>query len=311
MNVQTEAEAHTYFSMGALSVCPDHKRVAWSADTSGAEFYKLRIRDLATGTDLDDVLEDVSAVAWADPQTLFYVRVDENHRPNKVFRHSLGTPPADDVLVYEETDLRYSTIVGRMRSGAFIEINTGMNDETEVLVIPTDAPDTTPRIITPRRTGVQYRIEHQGDQFVIRTNDNAVDFKVATAPVATPGVDNWSDLIAHDAGRMIIDVACYKDWTIWLERANALPRIRFMKAGGDPDLRLSVGDGQTRAVERNRNPVGPCPRRLRHPTDHSAQPRRGRGASDHPAPQRHSAGWQRALPALRLRVLGDCWWGRL
>jgi len=86
MNVQTEAEAHTYFSMGALSVCPDHKRVAWSADTSGAEFYKLRIRDLATGTDLDDVLEDVSAVAWADPQTLFYVRVDENHRPNKVSR---------------------------------------------------------------------------------------------------------------------------------------------------------------------------------------------------------------------------------
>ncbi|WP_223428638.1 S9 family peptidase [Tateyamaria pelophila] len=234
LDVQVEATAYDYFNLGAFAVSPDHQLLAWSADTSGAEFYTLRIRDLKTGKDTGDVLEDIGSIAWADPKTLFYVRVDANHRPNKVFRHTLGSDPAEDVLVFEEKDPRYHTGVGRMRSGAFISIQTGMNDENETMIISTSAPETPPQIIAPRRTGIEYTAHHQGDHFVILTNESAVDFKVVLTPVDAPGAENWVDFIAHEPGRMIIDLACYRDWTIWLERSNALPHVRFVKTGQNP-----------------------------------------------------------------------------
>ncbi len=232
LDVNAEAAPHDYFVLGAAAMSPDHKMLAWKADTNGSEFYAMRFRDLASGEDTDTVIADVGAVAWADPQTLFYVRVDENHRPNKVFRHALGSDPADDVLVYEEKDQRYYVGVSRMRSGAYVAIGTGMNDENEVWVIPTDAPQSDPQVIEPRSTGIEYDVDHQEDHFLILTNaDDALDFKIVTAPVATPSRAHWVDLVPHQAGRMIVGLSVYKHWTIWMEREDALPRICYAPAG--------------------------------------------------------------------------------
>ncbi|MEM8537320.1 MAG: S9 family peptidase, partial [Pseudomonadota bacterium] len=183
IDVNAAAAAHDYFQLGALAVSPGHRLLAWSADTNGSEFYQLRLRDLSKGDDMAEVIADVSSVAWADEDTLFYVRVNANHRPDKVYRHRLGTDPAGDVLVYAETDERYFVGISRMPSGAFIAIATGMNDESEVHVIPTDAPETAPRVIAPRRTGIEYSVAHQGDDFLILTNDGALDFQIMRAPV--------------------------------------------------------------------------------------------------------------------------------
>ncbi|MEL6840869.1 MAG: S9 family peptidase [Pseudomonadota bacterium] len=234
LDVNVEAASHDYFQLGGTQVSTDHKVLAWKADTNGSEFYKLRFRDIASGKDTDYLIDDVGSFAWADPQTLFYVRVDENHRPNKVFRHVLHTDPAKDVLVFEEADPRYYVSVWRTRSGEFIMIGTGMNDEDETHFIPANAPDTAPTVIAPRRDGIQYDVEHQGDAFVIVTNaDEAIDFKIVTAPVAAPGADNWVDILPHAPGRMVIGHFAYQDWLIWMERENALPRIRFARRGDD------------------------------------------------------------------------------
>ncbi len=234
LDVNVEAAASDYFHLGAIATSPDHATIAWKADTNGSEFYRLKLRDVASGVDAPQVLEDVGSVAWADATTLFYVRVDENHRPNKVFRHVIGTDQSADVLVYEETDNRYYVGVGRTRSGAFVEIITGMNDENEVLIIPTDVPESTPQVIEPRRTGIEYSIEHQGDDFVILTNDDAQDFCIMRAPVSAPSRANWVDLVPHTPGRMIISLSTYADWMIWMVRENALPRICFLAKGQDP-----------------------------------------------------------------------------
>ncbi len=234
LDVNIEAAAADYFHLGAIAMSPDHRTVAWKADTNGSEFYRLKLRDAATGVDSEQVLEDVGSVAWANETTLVYVRVDENHRPNKVFRHIVGTDQSADVLVFEELDNRYYVSVARTRSGAFVEIMTGMNDESEVLVIPTDAPETPPQVIEPRRAGIEYGIEHQGDEFIILTNDGAQDFRVMRAPVVAPSRANWVDLIPHEAGRMIVGVATYADWLIWIVREDALPRICFAARGQDP-----------------------------------------------------------------------------
>jgi oligopeptidase B len=232
LDVSVEAEAHDYFHLGATEMSPDHTTLAWKADTNGSEFYTLRFRNIASGTDADYVIDDVGAVCWADEATMFYVRVDKNHRPNKVFRHVMHSDPATDVLVYEEADQRYYVSVDRSRSGAFVFIVTGMNDENEVLLIPTEAPHKAPVVMEPRRAGVEYHAEHQEDQFLILTNaDDAVDFKIVQTPVLNPDRAHWRDLVEHKAGRMIIGLIAYRDWTIWIERENALPRICFVPRG--------------------------------------------------------------------------------
>jgi oligopeptidase B len=233
LDVNAEAAAHEYFDLGAVAVSPDHGVLAWKADTTGSEFFTLRLRDTTTGQDSATLIADVGSVAWANESTLFYVRVDAQHRPNKVFRHTIGSDPADDVLVYEEKDPRYFVGVSRLRSGAYVQIATGMNDENEVWVIPTATPDAQPALIAPRTEGLEYEIDHQGDQFVILTNaGGAVDFKIVTAPTATPQRAHWVDRVPYRAGRMVIGLAAYRDWLIWVERENALPRICYQGRSG-------------------------------------------------------------------------------
>ena len=131
-----------------------------------------------------------------------------------------------------------------------------MNDENEVWVIPTDAPDTAPRIVEPRSDGVEYEIEQQGDQFLILTNaGNAVDFKIMTAPIDQPGRANWTDVIPHEAGRMIVGISAYQDWMIWKERANALPRICYLKRGRPiADLQVIAFDEEAYALGMDPSP---------------------------------------------------------
>ncbi|AGI67479.1 protease II [Octadecabacter antarcticus 307] len=229
LNVNTQAAAHDYFDLGQTATSPDQKVLAWAADVNGSEFYRLSFRNIENGTDLDYHISDVGSVAWADGQTLFYVRANANHKYNKVFRHTLGSDPADDVLVFSEDDPRYDVDVYRQRSGAFITILTGMNDENEVSVIPTSDPAAAPMLIEPRTQGLEYDIDHQGDAFIIHTNaDDAIDFKVMTVSVAAPSRANWVDLIAHEDGRRIVSTMVHKDWLIWIERRNALPRICYV-----------------------------------------------------------------------------------
>lgn len=106
LNVNTQAAVHDYFDLGQTAISPDQKVLAWAADVNGSEFYRLSFRNIETGTDLEYHIADVGSVAWADGQTLFYVRADANHKYNKVFRHTLGSHPADDELVFREDDPR-------------------------------------------------------------------------------------------------------------------------------------------------------------------------------------------------------------
>lgn len=251
LDVNTEASTQDYFQLGMTATSPDHRVLAWMADVNGSEFFRLTFRDIESGTDLDYHIDDVDSIAWADGQTLFYVRLDARHHPNKVYRHTLGTDPADDVLVYSEDDARYLVEVDRQRSGAFITIYSGMNDENEINVIPTSDPTATPLVIEPRTQGLEYDIDHQGNVFLILTNaDDAYDFKVMTAPVATPSRANWVDLIPHQEGRRIIFTFVHKNWMIWVERRNALPRICYV-AKGQP-----IANAQTIAFDEQAYSLG-------------------------------------------------------
>ncbi|CAJ1369510.1 unnamed protein product [Effrenium voratum] len=223
-----EADGKAYFRIGGASQSPDHKLLAWAYDDKGSEYYSLQIRDVASGKDLDYSIADTGGggVFSTDGRFVFYVRLDDNHRPSKLFRHEIGTDPADDVLVHEEEDAGFFMGVGKTQSGDTILIDIHDHETSEVWMIPADQPELPPVLIAPRDTGVEYSVEDHGDTLYILTNlGDAEDFKIVTAPKATPGREFWSDLVQHKPGCLILSHCVYKTFMTRLEREDGLPRI--------------------------------------------------------------------------------------
>jgi oligopeptidase B len=232
------AKQSEYFRFGGSRHSHDHRLQAWSADTKGSEYFSVRVRDWADGRDLDDVVEETDGtVVWSkDCKSFFYVKLDDNHRPTQVWRHRLGTKQADDILVYEEPDFGWFTHLHESTSGRFCVIAGGDHETSEQRLIDLANPDTPPRVIAPREEGVQYAVADRGDEVYILTNaDKAIDFKIVTAPIASPERANWRDLIPHRAGVYILDHDLYAGHLVRLERANALPSIiiRDLKSGDE------------------------------------------------------------------------------
>nr|WP_249785674.1 MULTISPECIES: S9 family peptidase [unclassified Bradyrhizobium] len=222
------AKDHQYFKFGGSRHSYDHKLQAWSADTKGSEYFSIRVRDWATGKDLDDLVEETDGgVVWAaDCKSFFYVKLDDNHRPMQVWRHKLGTKQADDTLVYEEQDAGWFTHLHESTSGRFCVIAGGDHETSEQRLIDLAHPEAPPRLVAAREDGVQYSLADRGDELFILTNaDDAIDFKIVTAPLHAPERKNWRDLIPYRPGIYIIDLDLYAGHLVRLERANALPSV--------------------------------------------------------------------------------------
>lgn len=227
-----------YFKFGGTRHSPDHRLEAWSADLRGSEFFTLRVRRWDTGQDLPDTLTETSgSVVWGlDSTFFFYVQVDDNHRPLKVYRHRLGTSQANDVLVYEENDIGWFTHIAESASGRFCIISGGDHDTSEQRLIDLSDPDATSWLIAPRETGVRYSVADRGEELFILTNHGgAIDFRIVTAPLAAPGRANWRELIPHRPGTYILGMELFAGHLVRLERANALPSIviRDLGTGGE------------------------------------------------------------------------------
>ncbi|UWU77326.1 S9 family peptidase [Bradyrhizobium huanghuaihaiense] len=222
------AKDHKYFKFGGSRHSYDHKLQAWSADTKGSEYFSIRVRDWGSGKDLGDLVEETDGgVVWAaDCKSFFYVKLDDNHRPMQVWRHKLGTKQADDTLVYEEQDAGWFTHLHESTSGRFCVIAGGDHETSEQRLIDLANPEAPPRLVAAREEGVQYSLADRGDELFILTNaDDAIDFKIVTAPLASPERKNWRDLISYRPGIYIIDLDLYAGHLVRLERANALPSV--------------------------------------------------------------------------------------
>ncbi|MET7394574.1 S9 family peptidase [Dactylosporangium sp. NPDC005572] len=221
-----------FFALGTFDLSVDGNLLAYSTDFSGDERFTLRIKDLRTGELLPDTVEDVFyGSAWAaDGSTLFYITVDEAWRPYRVWRHTIGTPSADDVVVHEEADERFWVGVELTRSERFILVDLSSKVTSEVLVIPADAPTTPPVSIAPRRQGVEYSVEHHGHRFLVLHNDGAEDFALAYTSVDTPGT--WTTLIEHEPGTRLLQVDAFSGHLVVSLRRDGLTGIRVVPLQG-------------------------------------------------------------------------------
>jgi oligopeptidase B len=239
------AADHDYFRFGGARHSWDHRHQAWSADIKGSEYFSIRVRDWASGKDRDDLVEETDgAVVWsADNAHFFYVKLDDNHRPMQVWRHRLGTAQADDILVYEEQDAGWFTHIHESASGRFCVIAGGDHETSEQRLIDLADLEAPPRLVAAREEGVQYSLADRGDQLFILTNaDDAIDFKIVTAPLAAPERANWRDLIAHREGVYIMDIELYAGHLVRLERANALPAILIRDLATDEEHAIAFDE---------------------------------------------------------------------
>ena len=228
----TEAAGKTFWDLGGAAHAPDHKLLAYATDDKGSELYTIRVRDLSSGKDIADEIPDTrGGPVWAnDSATMFYIRVDDNHRPRDVYRHTLGTPVDQDVLVYSEADSGFFVSLETTQSRQFILISIHDHETSEVLLIDADAPSAPPRHVAGRRKGHQYAVEHNACCLMITTNSNgSEDFRIVEAPVEDPGEANWTEVVPHKPGRLILDVTVFKDFMARLEREDSLPRIVINK----------------------------------------------------------------------------------
>jgi oligopeptidase B len=191
-----------YVETGDRQPSRDGRFLAWSADTTGAEIYQLRIRDLATGEDLPDLIErSYPGLAWsAGSDYLFYLVPDELGRPFQFWRHQTGTPASADTLLFTETDARFDLTLRGSRSGQFAVLTSISLNSTEVRLVPLADPLAEPRLVRPRRPGVEYYVDHArpagpgqepGTLYVV-TNEKDLEFSLSNVPVgeASPGWTN-------------------------------------------------------------------------------------------------------------------------
>lgn len=224
----------SYFMLGTLDVSPDGRLLAYSVDLAGDECFSLRIKDLRTGELLPDEVHDVYyGSAWSlDGSALFYVTVDAVGRPCRVWRHQVGTSAEADVLVFEETDERYWINIELTRSQQYIIIESRSVTTSEVHVIPSDAPDQPPQVISARRDGIDYSVDHDArrSRFLIVHNDRAEDFELAWARQDSPGT--WHPLVEHERGSRLLAVIAFADAVVLSLRRDGLNTLRVLETDG-------------------------------------------------------------------------------
>jgi len=230
VDVNKLAVGHEYCALAALLISPNQQLLAYTVDTTGGETYTLYIKDLKTGELLKDTIPDMSgSLEWAnDNKTIYYSTLDETKRPYKLFRHTLGSNPIDDELIYHEKDQAYYLDISKTRSKTYLLMTLGSNTTTEVRYLKADNPAGEFKVIHPRQHETEYYISHHGDKFYICTNDNAKNFKLMEAPVSNPSHKNWKEVIPHRDSVKIDGVDAFKNHMVVYEREKGLKQMRVV-----------------------------------------------------------------------------------
>ncbi|GFE78164.1 oligopeptidase B [Steroidobacter agaridevorans] len=231
------ASGQPFFQLGGYEISPDNRLLAYTEDTVGRRQYRLRVKDLTTGTLLPDVIENVGAgVAWAeDNRTLLYVEQDPvTLLGRRIRRHRLGDR-GEHVLVYEEPDESFDLTVERSKSERYLLIASESTTSSEWRYARVDDPSFEFKVVVPREEDHEYQLDHLDEQFLIRTNWQALNFRIVEVPVEQAADrKQWRDVIAHDPEVFIQDFELFRTFVAVSERSQGLMNVRVQRWGEAP-----------------------------------------------------------------------------
>ena len=237
LDLRERAHGLDYYELGEYDVSPDDAILAWTDDTVGRRQYTLRFRHLHTGEMLPDTIENVEdGFAWtADGRSVLYVEKDPQTLLGlRVRRHVLGTPVASDALVYEEHDDAFYTGVETTKDGRYLLIESSSTVTTETRYARADDPQLRFEVVSPRRRGHEYSVEHRDGRWVILSNWQALNFRLLSAPVgAATDPARWFEIVPHREDALLANFDVFRDFLVVEERSGGLRRVRVLRESGE------------------------------------------------------------------------------
>ena len=239
------AQGHAYLDVGSIAVSEDNRLLSYSFDTVGQRNFNIHFRDIESGCNLQDTLESTSGkVVWAgDGKHVFYVTKDSALRSFRVWRHELGTPCQADILVFEELDETFDVHVYKSKSQEYIFISSSSSVSDEHHFLPSNDVFAPWRVLQPRTPDLEYAVEHFKDEFYIITNaHDSTNFKLVKAPIATPGMEFWTDVVAHDESVLLEGFELFDKYLVLEQRIKGLLEIRIVKLGTGESHLIAFND---------------------------------------------------------------------
>lgn len=238
------AQGHDYYSLGGLAITDNNKIVAIGEDVISRRIYKIQFKSLETDEMLNDVLENTTgSVTWAsDNKTMFYSQKDETLRSYKIFRHVLGTPQEEDVLVFHEEDTTFNTFVYRTKSKKFIIIGSGSTLSAEYRYVEAANPEEEFTMFQTREDEHEYGIAHYDGYWYVSTNWNAKNFRLMKTPEGETSKESWVDVIAHREDVLLEDLEIFNDYLVLGERQDGLTNLRIIPWDGSEEHYIKFND---------------------------------------------------------------------
>ena len=233
LNEEAEKARSDYLGIGVYKISPDHSLLAYSLDLNGSEEYTVRVRDLESGKDLDDMITGTNySLEWAaDGRTFFYAIHDEAKRAHKILRHRLGDGVEKDREVFHEPDERFSVHVSKTADRTYLVLSTQSKETSEEYVLSAADPEGSFRLVAPREPKMEYSIEHRNGFLYILTNEHAPNFRLMRTPVADTNRANWEELIPGRENVMLNYIVMFSDHLVIHKRTRGLTGIDIFHFG--------------------------------------------------------------------------------
>ncbi len=243
LDCEKKSKTHSYFNVAAISHSHNHKHLAYNIDTNGSEYFSIFIENIETKEILSPEIKNTTGdIIWSlDNNYIFYVGLDQNHRPTKVFKHKIGSDSEKDLLIYEEKDPSFFCSINLSKTKKYLFIRTADHETSEYLFINLKLNQTTPILFKKRIKKIEYDLDHHEKFFVISTNiDNAKNFKIMISHEES--YQKWEEFITYERINLILDFILLKDWLVRLERTEGSENIIILNLNNKNQHKISFDE---------------------------------------------------------------------
>jgi oligopeptidase B len=243
LDCEKKSKTHTYFNVASISHSHNHKSVAYNIDTNGSEYFSIFVEDIDKKEILSPEIKNTTGdIIWSlDNNYIFYVGLDQNHRPTKVFKHKIGSDTNKDLLIYEEKDPSFFCSINLSKTKKYLFIRTADHETSEYLFINLQLNETTPVLFKKRIKKIEYDLEHHEKFFLISTNtDEAKNFKIMKSHEQS--YQKWEEFIAYEKDNLILDFILLKDWLVRLERTEGSENIIILNLNNKDQHKISFDE---------------------------------------------------------------------
>ena len=243
LDCEKKSKTHAYFNVASISHSHNHKSVAYNIDTNGSEYFSIFVEDIDKKEILSPEIKNTTGdIIWSlDNNYIFYVGLDQNHRPTKVFKHKIGSDTNKDLLIYEEKDPSFFCSINLSKTKKYLFIRTADHETSEYLFINLQLNETTPVLFKKRIKKIEYDLEHHEKFFLISTNtDEAKNFKIMISHEQS--YQKWEEFIAYEKDNLILDFILLKDWLVRLERTEGSENIIILNLNNKDQHKISFDE---------------------------------------------------------------------